>query len=113
MKLAIKNDELYAVENNGDFIGRIVNRTYCIEGVSGYCVENPEPETAGTFERCYSGLGYIYHQSDNPPNPFFVKFWNQVFDNPELLPKGTKNVFIDQSQDAQDSFNARLIGIVD
>ena len=112
MKLTFKNDELYAVENDGSFIGKIVNRTYCVEGISGYCVENPEYENPGTFERCYSEHGYIYHQSDNPPNPFFVKSWSQVFDNPELLPNGTKNVFIDCSQDAFDDFNSRLVGAI-
>jgi hypothetical protein len=57
-------------------------------------------ESASDFSRIYGGLGEIYHQEDCPPNPFFLANWHQVFTNPDLLPKGTKNVFIDASQDS-------------
>jgi hypothetical protein len=53
-------------------------------------------ELASVFDRLYGGHGLIFHQSDAPPNPFFIKSWNKVFDGDEL-PEGTKNVFVDQT----------------
>lgn len=46
------------------------------------------------FYRVFSGHGEIIHLSDNPPNWSFVKP-EQAFTNPELLPKGTTNVFLE------------------
>ena len=72
--------------------------------ISGDCIEEPSPEQPGTFARIFGGHGLIFHQEDNPPNPFFVKSWAEVFSNPELLPLATKNVFVDSGFDAECDF---------
>lgn len=54
-----------------------------------------DDEDYTTFAAIYGGLGDIIQQHDNPPNPFFVKSWGEVFANPEMLPSGVKNIFID------------------
>lgn len=100
MKLIVKNDELFAVDQDDNFIGKIVN------SIAGGCEPNPPSDEPGVFERIFGGGGYIYHVVDNPPNPFFNKSWGEVFENSELLPVGTKNVFIDQSYDCWLDFRA-------
>lgn len=75
-------------------IGKIINTV--APGLTGL-TENPG-EDASLFAAVYSGHGDIYHVSDNPPNPFFNSSWSEVFENPEFLPVGTANVFIDESQ---------------
>ena len=102
MNLVFKNDKLFAVDESG-FVGQIINDVY------GRCVENPDESSPGEFSMVFGGHGYIYHQSDNPPNPFFVASWAEVFGNSGLLPTGTVNVFVDCGQDAEDNFNARMI----
>ncbi len=100
MQLVVKNEKLFAVDESGKFVGKIVN------DASGGCCDNPSNDEPGTFARIFEGHGYIYHQNDNPPNPFFNRSWGEVFKNPEMLPAGTKNVFVDQGRDAEDDFNA-------
>lgn len=103
MILTRKNGKLFAVNESGEFIGQIVNE------ISGDCCDSPTNDEPGTFARTFEGYGYIYHQDDNLPNPFFIKSWGQIFANPELLPIGTKNVFVDQGRDAEDNFNASTL----
>lgn len=101
MKLVWFGKDLFAVTKNGEFVGQIINEC------SGGCIDNPNNnDVPGTFARLFEGHGYIYHQDDNPPNPLFVRSWGDVFVNPELLPTGTKNVFVDQGRTAEDLFNA-------
>ena len=66
-----------------------------------YPIEEP-----GIFARIFEGHGYVYHLGDNPSNPFFNRSWGEVFDNPELLPEGTRNVFVDQSYSSLVDFRA-------
>lgn len=96
MLLVVKNNTLFAVDANQEPIGKVINCT------DGGCFDNPPIEEADFFFKIFSGHGYIYHQHDNPPNPFFNKSWGEVFENPELLPVGTKNIFIDQSGNIPD-----------
>lgn len=105
MKLTIKNDKLFAVSKNGEFIGEVVN------SISGGCSKNPLYDEPGVFALIFEGHGYIYHQDDNPPNPFFNKFWGDVFENPELLPEGTRNVFVDNSYSSLVDFRAVLVAV--
>ena len=100
LKLELKNGYLFVLTNDGKLIGKVIN------SCDGGCVENPPTEEAGLFDRIYGGNGDIYHQHDNPPNPFFYKSWGEVFENPEILPVGTKNVFIDQSHNALFDYHA-------
>lgn len=62
--------------------------------VQGELVADAEMEPT-VFNRIYEGNGMVLHQSDAPPNPFFVGSWGEVFSNPELVPTGTKNIFVD------------------
>lgn len=103
MLIIVKNNELYVIDKQGKFIGKIIN------SIAGGCNPNPPYDEPGTFAVVFGGHGYIYHVVDNPPNPFFNKSWGEIFQNPELLPKGTKNVFIDQSIDCWLDFQATLV----
>jgi hypothetical protein len=98
MRLIIKDGDLFAVDEADNFIGKIINE------ISGKCCDNPANDEPGVFAKVFGGYGYIYHQEDNPPNPFFIKSWSSVFENPDLLPSGTKNIFIDQQRNAEDDF---------
>lgn len=100
MNLILRYNGLFAVDESGNFIGKIVNEA------TGKCCDNPTQDTPGVFDRLFGGHGYIYHQSDNPPNPFFNRDWSEVFSNPEMLPTATKNVFVDQCKDAENDFYA-------
>ena len=100
MKLVIKNDKLFAVSEDEQFIGEIIN------SIEGGCSANPPIEEPGIFARIFEGHGYVYHLGDNPSNPFFNRSWGEVFDNPELLPEGTRNVFVDQSYSSLVDFRA-------
>lgn len=102
MNLTVKNGILFAVDEEGNFIGKIAN------DVSGECCDNPSNDHSFDFLRAFSGHGYIFHQNDQPSNPAFVCSWHEIFSNAELLPLGTKNVFVDPGKDAKDSFNAVL-----
>lgn len=50
------------------------------------------------FHKIYQNLGQVFHKLAPAPNPFFIEDWADVFDNPELLPIGTVNVLIEESQ---------------
>lgn len=101
-QLQSKNGKLFALKD-GSFAGQIIN------DISGKCVENPRYCTDEIFAQIFSGHGEIYHLSENPINPFYSKP-DDVFRNPECLPLGTMNVFIDQSQAAIDNYNAVFVG---
>ena len=100
MRLIRKDGGLFATKESGEFIGKIIN------DISGDCHEHPINDDPDIFSRVFGGKGDIYHVCDTPPNPFFNHSWSEVFENPELLPTGTKNVFIDQSQDAALDFRS-------
>lgn len=67
-----------------------------INEISGECRPMKISDEPGVFANIFGGHGTIIHQSSPPPNPFFVNDWGDVFSNPALLPKGTKNVFLDE-----------------
>ena len=100
MRLIFRYNGLFAVDESGEFIGRVINES------SGQCRDNPDQDEPEEFNHSFSGHGYIYHQSDSPPNPFFSHSWSDVFSNPELLPVGTRNVFVDQGREAESDFHA-------
>jgi hypothetical protein len=78
----------FATNAQGDCVGRITN------DLSGGCVNSPNTDPS-QFERVWGGQGTILHQEDNPPNPFFVESWSEIFENPDKLPEGTKNILLD------------------
>lgn len=88
---------LYAVQGN-KFLGKIVNQ------ISGHFSRSPEAEDPSLFARVFSGHGSIYHQHPEPPNHYFVSGWGQLFENPELLPVGTSNLFLDQDDSEFQSY---------
>lgn len=106
-RIEVMNNKLFLVQKNGrifatksgEFVGMIVN------SVDGGCKECPQDDPS-TFARVFDGNGDVYHQHDNPPNPFFLKDWGQIFENPELLPTGTQNIFIDQDFNCRSLFDA-------
>jgi len=93
LKLEIKNEKLFALDPSGNLVGKVVNN------LSGGCEENPMSVEASLFSFVYGGHGYIYHFSDNPPNPFFCRA-EDVIENIELLPHGTEHMFLDASPNA-------------
>jgi hypothetical protein len=94
--LVKKNGYLFAIDRETDrFAGQVINNAY------GHCVENPEPDH--NFRRLYDGHGDIYEMSDHL---FGVKSWGDIFSNPELLPTGTKQVFLDMGCNATTSYTA-------
>jgi fructose 1,6-bisphosphatase len=95
MRLITKNNSLFVLSQSGNLIGE------AIFSVDGKGVGDDDPIT---FAKVFSGQGTVLHQCDRPPNPFFVKSWGEVFQNPELLPPKTKNIFIDESTDAHLNF---------
>lgn len=103
LSVLIKNNQLFAVDENGNFAGKLVNE------ITGKCVANPYECSAGTFARVFGGHGAVIHQLDNPPNGFFISSWSEVFTNPELLPAGTKHLFLDCDFNAEYDFKAVLI----
>lgn len=86
LDLEIKNGELFAMKD-GHPVGTIVNHTSGLLASKG--LEDP-----CLFSRIFEGHGSIYHVHENPPNPFFLRNWNELFSNPELLPESS-NIFID------------------
>jgi hypothetical protein len=91
-----KNDCLFAIDIETDrFAGQIINDAY------GHCVENPEPDH--DFRRLYDGHGNIYEMGDHL---FGVKNWGDIFSNPDLLPTGTSQVFLDMGSNATTNYTA-------
>lgn len=60
-------------------------------------VECNNDMTAHEFSYVYGGLGDVYHCCGEG-NPFLRRHWGEVFENPELLPPGTLNVFLDEEE---------------
>lgn len=104
MHLIRKDGDLFAIGDKGEFVGKIINE------ISGDCCDNPTDDEPGLFAQIFGGHGYIYHQLDEPPNPFFLRSWDRVFSNPELLPANTKNVFVDGCKQAENDFRAVAVG---
>jgi hypothetical protein len=91
LALEIKNGKLFCLKD-GNPVGTIVNHTSGLLATNG--CEDPS-----VFAAIFSGHGSIYHQSSNPPNPFFIKSWAELFENPDLLPQSS-NIFIDPDCDS-------------
>lgn len=91
-----KHEYLFAIDiETNRFAGQVINDAY------GHCVENPEYDH--NFRRLYDGHGDIYEMGDHL---FGVKNWGDIFSNPELLPIGTNQVFLDMGSNALSSFKA-------
>ena len=101
MLLTYRNDHLFATTEQGEFIGKIINSS------NGKLEKFPVEEDQGTFNFLFGGHGYIYHQNSNA-HPFEIEYWGKIFKNPELLPEGTRSVFIDHSNDCRFDFEAVL-----
>lgn len=82
-------DNAIAIHSNG-------NQYKLANKLDGTFASNPDEQDCDPdiFYRVYSGHGEIIHLSDNPINPFFVKP-EQAFTNPEKLPAGTNNIFLE------------------
>lgn len=74
----------HAIDERGEWVGAIA------------AADAGDP---GVFARIYGGLGSIYHVEDPPPNLFFHRHWGQIFANPERLPRGTKNVLLENTRE--------------
>lgn len=90
-----KNGHLFAIDIENRWAGQVINDAY------GHCVENPEYDH--NFRRLYDGHGNIYEMGDHL---FGVKDWGDIFSNPELLPAGTSQIFLDMGANAESSFKA-------
>lgn len=95
LKLVIKNGYLFATNNAGELQGRIINHN---NEKGGYVIDNPSEEDSSHFDRLFGGHGDIFEVRPNPTSPFYHSSWEQIFQNPEMLPPGTKAVFLEMEQ---------------
>jgi hypothetical protein len=91
MHLVQKNGSIFAFSSKGKFAGKVIN------SVCGGCVERPAFSEPREFALIFDGHGPVMHQKNPAPNPFFVTSWGELFENAEVLPEGTKNIFLDES----------------
>lgn len=95
--LVEKDGYLFAIDlETNRWAGQIINDAY------GHCAENPEHDH--NFRRLYDGHGNIYEMGDHL---FGVKNWGEIFANPELLPTGTTQIFLDMGSNASTNFTAK------
>ena len=92
--------KLFAVDCENQFQGRVTNTC-----TNKWLIENPSTEESSDFDLIYGGHGCILQLHDNPPNGFYIRNWSEVFSNPELLPVGTKSVFLDNDFNTSSDWN--------
>ena len=92
--------KLFAIDCDNQCQGRVTNTC-----TNEWLVENPSTEESSDFNLIYGGHGCILQLHDNPPNSFFIGNWSEVFSNPELLPVGTKSVFLENDFNASSDWN--------
>ena len=88
--LVWKNSKLFATDKKGSFQGRVTNTNN-----GGYLKDNPDELDSSNFDCFFGGHGCVLELRENPPNGFYVGSWKEVIENPELLPTGTKSIFLD------------------
>lgn len=97
----IKSEQkLLVVDSQNQFQGRVTNTC-----TNKWLVENPSTEESSNFDLIYGGHGCILLLHDNPPNGSYIGSWSEVFSNPELLPAGTKSVFLDNDFNTSSDWN--------
>lgn len=92
--------KLFAVDRKNQFQGRVTNTC-----TNEWLLDNPSIEESSNFDLVYGGHGCILQLHDNPPNGFYIGSWNEAFSNPDLLPAGTKSVFLDNTFNALGDWN--------
>lgn len=90
LTLVWENSKLFATDKEGNFQGRVTNTNN-----GGYLKDNPDELDSSGFSRLFGGHGCILQLHENPPNGLYVGNWKEVIENPELLPTGTKSIFLD------------------
>lgn len=90
LTLIWKNNKLFAIDKEGNFQGRVTNTNN-----GGYLKDNPDELDSSDFDRIFGGHGCVLELRESPPNGFYVGNWGEVIKNPELLPTGTKSIFLD------------------
>lgn len=81
--------DVFAIDENGCFRGQLIN------SIEGGCSSNPDNSGGpGFFARVFDGHGAVLHLLPHK-SPCGVMNWSEVFVNPELIPAGTLNLFLD------------------
>ena len=100
LTLIKKGDKLFAVDEHNQFQGRVTNTN-----TNEWLIDNPSVEESTDFNRIYGGHGLLLEIHENPPNPLYIKGWDEAFLNPDLLPVGTKAVFLDMNFNAKSDWD--------
>lgn len=90
LTLVWKNSKLFAIDKERNFQGRVTNTNN-----GGYLKDNLDELDSSDFDRLFGGHGCVLQLHGNPPNGFYVRSWEEVIENPELLPTETKSIFLD------------------
>lgn len=95
-------NDVFAVDEHDEFAGQLVNDP------SGGLHEQPDNTGGpGVFSRVFDGHGPVIHLLPQP-SPYGVTDWGQAFENTELIPIGTENLFLDCQFNCEAAFRAEF-----